>query len=941
VSSFTSTSTGIVLNDAAQNPATVDLGAVVTNTDTASYNGDGIFGSSITAWTLTNLGSIDATAGSHSTGVNLAAGGEIINGGTDLTDALIAGNDHGVYIAGTAGTVVNFGTIEHRGAGTVGLAVVLRAGGSVANYGLISGGRPGTTNSYGAVVNVQTATGTVRNFGTITNSYLTNGVNLAFTGGTVINGSDGSGGTAATIAAPHVGVYIGGGGGVATPGAIGTVVNYGTIKSTFNGAGVALASGGTVTNRAGGLIASYNNGVLFKNTAGTVVNFGTIQNTTTANFSAVLMGAGGLVTNGAATATNARIESNLSGVSFGTSVAGTIVNFGTIAAVGTASRSAVYLGAGGTLTNGDATSTAALITSDNNVGVALENAPGTIVNFGTIESLGTHSGVNVGTSGLLENYGLITGKVAGLSIGQTFATSATVTAVNAGTIVGPIGLQVGANNSGTSTIVNSGTIVGSNGTAVVFAGSGTNLLALGNGYQLTGVVVGGVSSDTLELLGSAGNSLTVDYNALGLSNFETVLFGTSGYNTLRVSNTTGTLSETIAGFDQTTEIIDLTGISNGTISNFDSVNNLITVSGIGGSVAFQLDNSDATLFRTAPDGGGGTELIACFARGTLILTENGEVAVEHLAIGDSVVTLSGAQAIRWVGRRSYDGRFIAGNRNVLPICIKASAIMRGVPARDLWVSPEHSLLIDNVLVQAKHLVNGSTIVQPDSVEQVEYFHIELESHDVIYADGAPAETFVDCDNRLMFTNGAEYARLYPDDERPRWHFCAPRLEWGSAELIAIRSRIFDHACQLGHAAAGDFGLHLVSGGVVQPPMAVTANIYRFELDGASREVWIASHSFVPAEREAASRDIRRLGVPLERIILSDVGLSIEVSHSHSAFCDGFHADEESHRWTDGCARIPDVLLRPFNGPIFLEVRLATAQSDRQNPLNTINACLRP
>src|SRR5205085_7655665 len=150
--------------------------------------------------------------------------------------------------------------------------------------------------------------------------------------------------------------------------------------------------------------------------------------------------------------------------------------------------------------------------------------------------------------------------------------------------------------------------------------------------------------------------------------------------------------------------------------------------------------------------------VACFRRGTLILTEAGEVPIEQLAMGDLVVTRSGkAMPIRWLGWRVYDGRFIAGNNAVLPIRIVAGALAEELPARDLWVSPEHALYIEGKLVAARLLVNGATIVQCDSVARLEYFHIELVAHDVIFAEGAPAETFVDCDNRPMFANGGEYA----------------------------------------------------------------------------------------------------------------------------------------------------------------------------------------
>src|SRR5271154_5642903 len=130
------------------------------------------------------------------------------------------------------------------------------------------------------------------------------------------------------------------------------------------------------------------------------------------------------------------------------------------------------------------------------------------------------------------------------------------------------------------------------------------------------------------------------------------------------------------------------------------------------------------------------------------------------------MTMSGvARPIKWIGRRSYGGRFIVGRKDILPVCIKAGALDVNVPARDLWISPHHAMFIDGALIEARDLVNGVSIVQVEQVEQVDYFHVELETHDVIVAEGALSETFVDDDSRGMFHNVHEFDALYPDAAR--------------------------------------------------------------------------------------------------------------------------------------------------------------------------------
>ena len=184
----------------------------------------------------------------------------------------------------------------------------------------------------------------------------------------------------------------------------------------------------------------------------------------------------------------------------------------------------------------------------------------------------------------------------------------------------------------------------------------------------------------------------------------------------------------------------------------------------------------------------------CYCRGTLIQTDRGEVPAERLSIGDRVITKSGeARPIRWIGRRSYGGRFALGRRDILPICIKAGALDHDVPRRDLWISPHHAMYfkdnhLEAVLIEAKDLVNGVSIVQADRVDSVEYFHIELDSHDVIIAEGALSESFIDDDSRGLFHNAHEYKELHAEAAAGLEQYCAPRCEDGY-EVEAARRRI--------------------------------------------------------------------------------------------------------------------------------------------------------
>jgi hypothetical protein len=147
----------------------------------------------------------------------------------------------------------------------------------------------------------------------------------------------------------------------------------------------------------------------------------------------------------------------------------------------------------------------------------------------------------------------------------------------------------------------------------------------------------------------------------------------------------------------------------------------------------------------------------CFLPGTLIRTPEGSAPIETIGAGDLVLTTDGRVApVRWMGRQTVSTRF-ADPLRVMPIRIAAGALGEGLPLRDLFVSPDHALLVDGVLVQAGALVNGRSITRLTEMPEVfTYWHLELADHALILAEGVAAETFVDNVDRLAFDNWEEH-----------------------------------------------------------------------------------------------------------------------------------------------------------------------------------------
>jgi len=150
----------------------------------------------------------------------------------------------------------------------------------------------------------------------------------------------------------------------------------------------------------------------------------------------------------------------------------------------------------------------------------------------------------------------------------------------------------------------------------------------------------------------------------------------------------------------------------------------------------------------------------CFLAGTMLRTPSGEAAVDDIQAGDLVLTAAGlSKPVRWIGRTVVATKF-ADKLRLFPVRIKAGALADNVPSRDLLVSPGHAVLAEGLLVHAGAMVNGTSIVREAQMPLLfTYFHIELESHDLLVAENTPAESFLEAIADMRLDNFPERATL--------------------------------------------------------------------------------------------------------------------------------------------------------------------------------------
>jgi len=181
------------------------------------------------------------------------------------------------------------------------------------------------------------------------------------------------------------------------------------------------------------------------------------------------------------------------------------------------------------------------------------------------------------------------------------------------------------------------------------------------------------------------------------------------------------------------------------------------------------------------DGGHHHHGFGCFLKGTRISTPSGDRLVQDLRIGDEIQTLAGRKTIKWIGYSKFtkeEGR--AWHDSVMPIRVARFAIDDHTPHCDLYLSPGHAIFLNQALIPVMYLINEATIAQgtPSELSALEYYHVELDTHEVIYAEGALTESY-DGTNRDNFSNFIQYERLYGAEPQSKMTPFAPILRYHS------------------------------------------------------------------------------------------------------------------------------------------------------------------
>ncbi len=407
-----------------------------------------------------------------------------------------------------------------------------------------------------------------------------------------------------------------------------------------------------------------------------------------------------------------------------------------------------------------------------------------------------------------------------------------------------------------------------------------------------------------------------------------------------------------ASTNDTTPTLNITAVPNDTVTIFDGQTQLGTVTADGSGVAtfttptlpstgaVDLTARDTDAAGNVSTASGAYTIVedpsaVCYVAGTRILTATGEQRIESLMQGDLVLVLTDDKLIprpvTWLGRRRIDLAAYPRPETVAPIRIRRAAIADSMPHRDLLVSPDHAIFIDGKLICARQLINGTTICQETGLVSVEYFHVELDTHAIVLAEGLTSESYLNTPGtRRFFTNADGPVALHPELTKTDYPSreagsCKPFV-WDEENVRPVWQRLAERAEALGQPvpkldATTEPALHIVAKGVKLQPLSVENGLYVFLLPDGTTEVSLVSRAGKLTDTRPWLEDRRCFGVYVDRMSLRGTGGIRQIPLDHPNMLRGWWPVERYgavlRRWTDGNAVVP---LPALNGPAVLEIR---------------------
>ena len=664
--------------------------------------------------------------------------------------------------------------------------------------------------------------------------------------------------------------------------------------------------------------------------------------------------------------------------------------YGTTLAVDVASTvAALTFNTGGALLVGTSLNAASV-----GVGIAVSGASITVAAGGSMNVAGN---VVLGTAGTVQVAGSLT--AAELSFtpnGNSDTTSMVSISSGSVTLSGQLNLSgVGSMTLARGATLNVGEFTLNGGTADL-AGTAEMTTLQVQSYGLTidgsatvGNLGGGaltigqggaleVTRSTNSLVSGGGNVFTLDGGSLALDASVTLLAGSSfsfgssatyGASSLDIADAANfknnSFSYAINGFGAGDQL----AFGAATFSGASYSGKTLTLFGSGATPTETLTNftfaAGATpSFRLGVDTAGGTLLtLNCFLAGTRIETPSKEAAIETLAVGDEVTTLEqgvrAARRVTWIGTRRIElaGLDEDAARAAAPVRIRAHAFADNMPARDLLVTGDHGIFHMGGLIPARMLVNGASILRESECVGYRVFHLEFERHAILFADGLPAESYLDTGDRANFANAEltaqaaaqAAAQATAQETALREQQAAAPLLTARAPVEAVWHRLAERAAALamGVPRASSTSqttrepalcVRLEGGALVAPARTRDRRLF-FVLPAGSRGAALVSRSAIPAEIEGPFLDDRRrLGVCVRGLTLWTELRSTRLA-PYDAGCAGWHVAEsatDARRWTNGAASLG---LPPLDVATILEVELAatTLYSAHEAPAHRLLA----